>query len=201
MSMTFRKESYMQLSFGQKWKKKYVMLSSDGQLMYADGKRSKKTSVVLSEKTQIAQLPSSEVGGEHGFLINTPGKSDRVAMRSKNKAEAMEWFKLINRALQNAKDDGLGADTRKGLAKKGSVQDLISAGRSYGSQTSLQKVGSRKNLKMVLSEEEGWVMKVGKSKDSPDFFVNARTWEYHASKQDSRDGKKPLGKALLSLLV
>lgn len=44
---------------------------------------------------------------------------------------------------------------------------------------------------------DGYTMRLG----SKDVFVDAQGWEYYKSRKDFTDGKKPLGRAVLSLLV
>mmetsp|Transcript_7346 Transcript_7346/g.8425 ORF Transcript_7346/g.8425 Transcript_7346/m.8425 type:complete len:214 (-) Transcript_7346:1172-1813(-) len=200
-----KREAFLQISSGQKWKRKYLILGNNGKLTFADGKRGKRTEIVLTSKSQVSQLPSSEVGGEYGFLISTPGQSDKFAIKSKSKREALDWYKEVKGALELAKQYRMSARKAelegRSLGKKGSVQDLIDAGRAYGSNKPKKKGKEKRNMRQVLTEQEGWVMKVGKSKTAGDYFVNAKTWEYFNSKEDCEDGKAPVGKALLSLLV
>jgi len=202
----------MQMSSGSKWKKKYFILSSDGNLQYGDSKKAKKLYMKLNKNTQISQLPSSELGGDYGFIITTPGTSQTIVLKNKSKGEANKWFIAVRDVINESKQEAGGrggppmADIYASSTMR-SQKNLRAHGRSFeslgGGGGSEKSLGSGKSGKSGrgIDVDEGWVMKVGKNKNAPDFFVNSKTWEYYKSVEDSRSGKPCVGKALLSLLV
>mmetsp|Transcript_15834 Transcript_15834/g.17878 ORF Transcript_15834/g.17878 Transcript_15834/m.17878 type:complete len:192 (+) Transcript_15834:261-836(+) len=191
--MTIKHESFMYLSVGSKWKKKYFVLDTNGTLNFGDSRKNVKTGLKITENTQISQLPASELGGDYGFIITTPGTSNRVVMKNKDKNEAGRWFSSVREVINIYKARSVNITAKMG--------DLYAGGAMKSNKNIRGNRTAASSFSDNIDMEVGWVMKVGKSKNASDFFVNAKTWEYFDSKEACLSGRPCVGKALLSLLV
>lgn len=163
------------------WKKRYFVLLPDGTLSVADKKGSTPKQIFyLSNSSDLSDIPSGELKGEVGFYINVSAYQ-LVCVKSPKQGVISKWDSAVK-------------DLLKRLEASAKKRERLSVSDIYNKMANAEKTSKKGRV-------SGYNMKVGKKKDSVDCFVNANTFEYFTSEDDCKRGKKPLGKANISLLV
>ena len=184
---------------GNFWRKRFFVLYSDGRLTCSEKKgAAPKYVYALTPTSKLSSIPKDELKAERGFFITFNSASrDRTAevlcVKSVKKQEIDQWRKVVKGLLTKMSDNPNSSPL--GSVPKFETKSHLNIGGIYQDAKTLKRKGSTQTL------VNGYVMKVGKGKDSGDYFVNAHTFEYFKSEDDCLRGAKPLGKATLSLLV
>ena len=163
-------------------------------------------------------IPDAELGGDSGFCISTPGGNALyLKVKKSNRDVAEQWLAEITRLLGTLGDNDESSAKESARAHEYGIYKPVGTLTRQKSDVGLRtgrvrkktlervKQGDARGTKGGKAEDKdmpaGWQMKIGNTKGARDFFVSSKTWEYYDSAQDCKDGKPPLGKALLALLV
>lgn len=163
------------------WKKRYFVLLPDGTLSIADKKGSPPKQVFyLSNNSDISDIPPGEIKGDTGFYVNV-SSYQLLCVKSGKKSEVEKWNEAVSGLLKQF-------DAQAKKRERLSVSDI------YAKMASAEKKNKKTRVR-------GYTMKVGKSTDAQDYFVNANTFEYFLSEDDCKRGQAPVGKAQITYLV
>lgn len=173
----------------------------------------------LDKKNIYRIIPDGELGGDSGFCITTPGENPLyLKVKKSDRDVAEQWLAEITRLLGTLGDNDESSAKENARAHEYGIYKPAGTLTRQKSDVGLRTGRGRKTLERIKKSEagskggkskggksddlpEGWNMKIGNTKGAPDYFVSSKTWEYFHSAQDCKDGKPPLGKALLALLV
>lgn len=211
MSGKILKEGYLikrAMKSGRNWKKRYFVLTVDGVIEYGDKQGdAPKNRLQLSPNSTVSILPESELGGDTGFVVSSPGHNPLYLKVKKSERDTAEdWLAAIAKVIKKL---GGGKSTNVGdyeaYARMNSTLQRQQSGSNLRRRNKTlertRKKGTDGDEKKDEDMPEGFKMKIGKTKGAPDYFVSAKTWEYYNSAEDCKQGKPPLGKAMLALLV